>query len=248
MSGEFGAVQAGTEQPDRHVKPGTGNGAHGLTRLDGLEIGLQLEYILREPVFAARHVAAQGAGCLLVGARCTAEAEVDAAREQRFEGAELLGDHQRRVIGQHDAAGADTDARGRAGHVRDHHCGGCAGDAGHVVVLGEPVAGVARPVRQLRQFARVAQGVSRRAAGGDGGEIEYGKRDPFGGGMRGLGRGHGSLLHGVEIHYATGLRCTASRWARGRWPRITASAPASVIAARPRLHARKCWCGARRPA
>ena len=172
---------------------------------------MQLEHVLREVVAAACQVAAQGAGGGLVGAGRAAEAEVDAAREQRFEGAELLGDYQRCVVRQHDAAGADTDARGGAGHVGNHDCGGGAGDAGHVVVLGEPVTGVARPVGQLRQFARVAQGVGRRAAGGDGGEVEYGKRGLPGqrfrglGGCRGLGMGHGTLVNFVGFHYATGL-------------------------------------------
>ena len=62
---------------------------------------------------------------------------------ERLQRAELLGDHQRRVVGQHDAAGADADGRGAGGHVADDHRGRGAGDAGHVVVLGQPEAAVA---------------------------------------------------------------------------------------------------------
>ena len=44
-----------------------------------------------------------------VGAGGAADAEVDAAGMQRFEHLEALGDHQRRVVRQHHAAGADAE-------------------------------------------------------------------------------------------------------------------------------------------
>ena len=44
------------------------------------------------------------------------------------ERAELLGDDQRRVVRQHDAAGADADRRRAGGDVADHHRGRRAGD------------------------------------------------------------------------------------------------------------------------
>ena len=55
----------------------------------------------------------------LPGAR--PEPEVDPARVQRGERAELLGDHQRRVVGQHDPAGAEPDRLGVGGDVGDEH-------------------------------------------------------------------------------------------------------------------------------
>ena len=45
----------------------------------------------------------------LVGARGAAEPEVDAAGKQPRQRAELFGDDERRVVRQHDAAGADPD-------------------------------------------------------------------------------------------------------------------------------------------
>ena len=49
-----------------------------------------------------------------IGAGRAAEAEIDAAGKQRLQHLEALGHHQRRVVGQHHAAGADADVRGRA--------------------------------------------------------------------------------------------------------------------------------------
>jgi len=81
---------------------------------------------------------AQRGGGHRVGARRPADAQVDAAGVERLQHAELLGDHQRGVVGQHDAAGAHPDGRGRVGDMADQD-GRCrARDAGHVVVLGDP--------------------------------------------------------------------------------------------------------------
>ena len=49
-----------------------------------------------------------------VAARRAADAEVDATRGEGLERRELLGDHERGVVGQHDAARADADAGARA--------------------------------------------------------------------------------------------------------------------------------------
>ncbi len=77
-------------------------------------------------------------------------------------GAELLGDHQGRVVGQHDAPGADADGGGGFGGVGERHGRGGAGDAGHVVVLGHPVAAVAGPLGVDGEVDGVAQRLSGR--------------------------------------------------------------------------------------
>jgi hypothetical protein len=74
----------------------------------------------------------------LVGARRAADAEVDAAGMKRLEHAELFGDHQRGMVGQHHAAGPDPQGGGRVGDVADQYRGRRAGDAGHVVMLSDP--------------------------------------------------------------------------------------------------------------
>ena len=105
---------------------------------------------VRRAASGSRRSARAGA---LVGAGRAAEPEIDPAGVQRLQRAELLGDHQRRVVGQHDAAGADADRRRAPGHVADRHRGRRAGDAGHVVVLGQPVADVA-PASACRARSR----------------------------------------------------------------------------------------------
>jgi hypothetical protein len=57
-------------------------------------------------------------------------AQVDAAGEERLQRAELLGDHERRVVGEHDATGTHADRGRAAGGVRDDDGSRGAGDAG----------------------------------------------------------------------------------------------------------------------
>lgn len=113
-------------------------------------------------------------GCL-VGARCAAEAEVDAARIQRFQGAEILRHYQRRMVGQHHAAGADADALGLAGDVADQHGRGRAGDAVHVVVLRQPVAGKAQAFDVPGHRDGVVQCLGSGTLVAHGDQVEHGK-------------------------------------------------------------------------
>ncbi len=155
---QLGAEQAGAQEPDRHAQAGARHRLHGLAGLGGAEVGLQLHHVLGEAVGPAGEVAAERAGGGLIGAGGAAEAEVDAAGIERLERAELLGDHQRGMVGQHDAAGADADGRGAAGDVADDDRRGRAGDAAHVVVLGQPVAAIAQPLGVPGEVERVAEG------------------------------------------------------------------------------------------
>ena len=76
------------------------------------------------------------------------------------------------MIGQHDAAGADADGLGAARDMADHHAGGGAGDAGHVVMLRHPIAAIAPGFRMARQIQAVLQRQRRVAALDDGRKIE----------------------------------------------------------------------------
>ena len=172
--GELGAVKAGAEYPQRHVGVLAGNRVERLVFLRRPEQGLQFDDVLRKAVRRIR-AAAQRLQRPLVGTRRPAKAKVDAAGEQRRQRAELLGDHQRRVVRQHDAASADTDRAGACSDMADADGGGGAGDAGEVVMLGEPESGVAGDLGVLREIACIGQRVSRREAFADIGEIEYGK-------------------------------------------------------------------------
>jgi hypothetical protein len=103
---------------------------------------LQLQHVLRKR-FSGGGIAPHRPHRMLIGTRGAAEAEIDPAVVQRRERAELFGDHERRVVGQHDAAGADPDRFRSAGDVADDNRGGGARDTAHVVVFGDPVARVA---------------------------------------------------------------------------------------------------------
>ncbi|MNN24775.1 hypothetical protein D3C81_1382170 [compost metagenome] len=112
--------QAGTQQPHRHIHARTRHGLHALPRLRRREVMQQLGHVLRELVGTVE-VAAQCTCGGVVGTRRATEAQVDASRIKRGQRAELLGDLQRRVVGQHDAAGADADGRRSASYMADQH-------------------------------------------------------------------------------------------------------------------------------
>ena len=104
-----------------------------------------------------------------------ADAEVDAAGVRGLQQRELLGDGQRRVVGQHHPARAQPELRRLRGQMRDQHRRAGGRHRGHVVVLGQPVAGVAEPVGGLRELRRRRQRIGRRLVGAHRDEIENGK-------------------------------------------------------------------------
>ena len=105
VSRQLGAVEARPEQPDRHLGALARNRSHHLTRPCRRQIALQLDHVFREAVFGRIvEMAAQRPHRRPVGARRTAQAEVDAVREQGGQGAELFGNRQRCMVRQHDAA------------------------------------------------------------------------------------------------------------------------------------------------
>jgi hypothetical protein len=76
----------------------------------------------------------------------------------------LFGDHQGRVVGQHDAARSDADGPGAAGDIADHDRSRGAGDPGHVVMFGKPEPAVIPAFGVLREIERMTEGMSRIAA------------------------------------------------------------------------------------
>ncbi len=96
-------------------------------------------------------------GCDRIGSRRTAKAEIDASRKQRLKHLEALRDHQRSVVRQHHAARADTDTRGDRRDLADHDFRRGTSDIGQIVMLGNPVALVTKPVRKAREIKRVTQ-------------------------------------------------------------------------------------------
>ena len=115
-----------------------------------------------------------------IGSRRAPETEIDPPWKQRLERAELLGHDERCVIGQHDAAGADSDHLRAGGDVRDDDRGCRAGDAWHVVVFGQPVTGETQPLGMTRKIERVCQRRRGIAAFGDRREVEDGESNHVG--------------------------------------------------------------------
>jgi hypothetical protein len=113
----------------------------------------------------------------LIGARRPPEPKVNAAWVERLEGAELLGDDERRVIGQHHAPRAHADRLGAGGNMADQHCRGRARNPRHVVMLGEPEAPIAPTFDVLGEIERVPESISGRRAFDDRSEIEDRERN-----------------------------------------------------------------------
>ncbi len=150
------AEQAGAQQPHRHVHARARHRLHGLARLRRREVAQQLLHVLRKAVGTVE-VAAQRPRRGLVGARRPPQAQVDAARVQTGQRAELLGHLQRRMVGQHDPAGTHADRRRAGRDMADQHRRGGAGDARHVVVFGQPVAPVPHALGVARQVQAVGE-------------------------------------------------------------------------------------------
>ncbi|MPN03759.1 hypothetical protein SDC9_150993 [bioreactor metagenome] len=149
-----------------------------MSRLNGQEPGLEFDDILRKGIGTVdADVATQGACGALIGAGGTAQAEIDAAGVEGLECAELLCNHQRCVIGQHDAAGTDPDGGCGGCNVTNDHRSGCAGDTRHVVMLGQPVAVIAKVLGVTGEITGVAQRDGRCAALRNGCEVEYRERN-----------------------------------------------------------------------
>ena len=83
---------------------------------------------------------------------------------QGFQGAELLGNDQRRMVGQHHAASPHADGGGSPRNVADDHRRGGAGDAAHVVVLRHPIAHVTPTFGVPGEVEGVGQRLGRIAA------------------------------------------------------------------------------------
>ena len=171
LSGQLGAEQAGAQKPDRHAQAGARHGADGLVLGGRFEPLDQFDHVARKLV-GAFEIATQSARGGAVRAGRAAQAQVDPVGEQGLQRAELFGHDQRRVIGQHDAARADADALRPRRHMADDDGGRGAGDAGHVVVFGQPEPPVAQAVGGLGEGQVLVEGAAGVAAFDDGRQVE----------------------------------------------------------------------------
>ena len=172
---ELGAEEARAEEPDRHPRAAARNGLDFLARVERFQVSLEFLHVLGKMIGAGYGIAAERPRGRHVGPGRAAQPEIDATGIKRGEGPELLGDNERRMVGEHHASRPDADGLRTAGHVADHHGGGGAGDAGHIVMFGQPVTAVTPAFRVLGEIEGAVEGVGRRGALRDGGKIEDGK-------------------------------------------------------------------------
>ena len=132
------AVEAGAQQPDGQMQSLTGYRLH---RADLVaKVAHQFAHIGRKIIHLTTAHSPQRPHGALIGTWGAAKAKVDAVGIERSQGAKLFGNHQRRVVRQHDATRADPQSGGGFGQMTDQHRGGGAGNARHVVMFGQPVA------------------------------------------------------------------------------------------------------------
>ena len=77
------------------------------------------------------------------------------------------------MVGQHNAPCPHTDRLGLGCNMPHHHRRRRTGDAGHIVMLGQPVAMIAPAFGLLRQIGGMAQCIAGGLAFDHGGEIEH---------------------------------------------------------------------------
>jgi hypothetical protein len=124
------------------------------------EKSLQLKNILREP-FRSSGICAHGPRRGLVAARCSAEAKIYAARMERCQRAELLGDAERRVIREHHPSSAKTDSICLRCNMRNQDTWRRGTNHRHVVMLGIPNSLVATGFGSLSEGDATLEGFSR---------------------------------------------------------------------------------------
>ena len=103
------------------MAPLSGNGLHQLPGPRIAQVGAHLGEQLGEIVAALPEITPQRVHGVEVAAGRSPEAEIDAPWIQGRERTELLGDHEGRMVGQHDAAAAHANGRSRARHMPDEH-------------------------------------------------------------------------------------------------------------------------------
>ena len=109
--------------------------------------------------------------------RRPAKPQIDPAGIERVERAELLGDHEWVVIGQHDPARTDPDLACSGADTGEHHGSRAASNARHAVMLGDPISAVAKRFGLARQSSGGSHRFANSAAFTNRNQIENGEGD-----------------------------------------------------------------------
>ena len=171
-------LPARAEDPERRrggagrhrAHPGEGMAGRQLVMEKADEIGELLGELLQPQ--RPRPLSQRPRGALVAAGRA-ADAEVDAAGEQRLQHAEVLGHLEGAVVAEHDAARAHADARGPRRDLADEDLGSGAGQPAATVMLGQPVPVIAETIGALGELQRLLDGLGRGPAAPDGRLVEH---------------------------------------------------------------------------
>ena len=128
--------------------------------------------LLRELIHIRVQISPHGSGSDLIGARRTAETEIDSPGMQRGQSAKLLGNDQWCMVWQHDAASPDPNGARAGGNMRQSNRRGGARNARHVVMFRHPVSLIAQCLDMAGQIERVPQRLASVAAFRHGCKVE----------------------------------------------------------------------------
>ena len=103
-------------------------------------------------------------GRKLVASRSPSHSEVYAARVQGLQHSKSLGHLEGAVVGEHDAAAADSNSFGARRDLPDHRLRARSGEVADAVVLRDPEALIAQPLRDSGKLDRLPQRIGRGAA------------------------------------------------------------------------------------
>ena len=156
---ELGAIKARAKHPDRHMGALTGDCTDSRIVERIVKIRQQFHNILREIIIGFHMPPKCMSGCA-VGTGGATKPQIDTPGIECCKGSKLLGNHQRCMIGQHNAARTYPNGlRVRSDVAYDHRrCR--TGDTGHVVMFCQPIAVISVFLGMACKVECVAQCVS----------------------------------------------------------------------------------------
>ena len=157
MGRQLRTIERGAEDPDRHIRPLPRMGADRCAGIGRTQIGHQLGHVIGE-LIARAHAPAHGAHHRLIPARRAAQPQIDPVAMNRRKRAELFGNGQGRMVGQHHPTRADADLFRVIRHMPQQNRGRRRGDAGHIMMLRHPKPVIALGLGQLCQSDGIGDG------------------------------------------------------------------------------------------
>src|SRR5690606_4469176 len=137
---QMGTVRAGAQDIDRYIGPLGYGGAYLGIFIVRRKIILNFFHFPGNGMCGLHKVGSYGRSGLWIGARGTAEAQIDTAGIEMGQGTELFGYDQGGMVGKHDTPRSYPDLGGVLRHIANQNGGGTAADVLRIVVFREPDA------------------------------------------------------------------------------------------------------------